>query len=280
MSNIYYHYCSLKTFFEIIKSQNIRLCDSYKMKDREENKLANKILKDEFKEFFDIIKYEDKIYLENFKEQYFNSDLGEFKSHIPYIASFSKESDIQSQWEKYADDERGVAIGFNFNKLGISEVGKKSYFDIYKEDSNGIKYYDYIEYNLEKQKKKIRKLLQEYINGINKNTIKGNLFPLMDLIEALKLTSINFKREKYLSEDEVRIIYIIALDSKNNELEYGFYTKNGQKIKFFELSFKPTKEVIPKIILGSKCKMKENYMELRKYLDKNGLTGTKIISCK
>lgn len=35
----------------------------------------------------------------------------------PYIACFSKEGDVLSQWRSYADDSRGVSIGFDLNKL-------------------------------------------------------------------------------------------------------------------------------------------------------------------
>ncbi len=65
-----------------------------------------------------------------------------------FIACFSKDGDDVSQWERYADIGRGVALGFDASKLDIREVSYeneervlqhiKSNLEKYKDDSVGF----------------------------------------------------------------------------------------------------------------------------------------------
>ena len=113
-NDIFYHYCSVETFKAICENRTMRFGDINMMNDYGESQYgytvfeaaATAILRDDKyksmcsgigKEFFDKV---DEII----------SPM-QLRLH-PVVACFSKEPDVLSQWRAYADNGRGIAIGF------------------------------------------------------------------------------------------------------------------------------------------------------------------------
>ena len=135
MGNIIYHYCNVESFSAIIQNKILWLSSVYNLNDYKEihwikdklsNKLKNSINKNNF------------LLYKAFEELY--------SKQLPnvYIGSFSKGSDLLSQWRAYANDGFGVAIGFN------EEYFKKHKFIHASE----------VLYNEKEQEKTIDKLLE------------------------------------------------------------------------------------------------------------------------
>ena len=119
-----YYYCSLNTFLNILKSKEIYLSDPLKMNDNLEIKW-----------------YLEKLNLEKDHDEGFGNMLQrmrmrsgidftyeELVKHLEdkgqksiYISCFSKTSDLLSQWRAYADDGKGVAIGFDLDMLASTD---------------------------------------------------------------------------------------------------------------------------------------------------------------
>lgn len=153
-----YHYCSTQKASSILSGKSIRLSDITKSND----KLEMSIL---FPEFFDELIlinntfggfdnefiYKDteggmawQLFVKELKNKIMPSlAMGEIST---YVMCFSENGDLLSQWRGYADDARGIVIGFNFesikkyvdNNKQILQLEKVVY--ITKEERKGLIY--------------------------------------------------------------------------------------------------------------------------------------------
>lgn len=105
---IYYHYCSVDTFFNILQTGTIRFGNPLNMNDSAEIVWLLEMVKDfvskegvynSILECWDLIENISKTLLQ--------------EMDCPYIFCLSKDKDVLSQWRSYANDGKGVAIGFD-----------------------------------------------------------------------------------------------------------------------------------------------------------------------
>ena len=119
-----YYYCSLNTFLNILKNKEIYLSDPLKMNDNLEIKWYLERLNEE--------KESDEDYSTILQRMRIRSGVDftceELAKHLEnkgqksiYISCFSKTSDLLSQWRAYADDGKGVAIGFDLDMLASAD---------------------------------------------------------------------------------------------------------------------------------------------------------------
>jgi len=192
--NIIYHYCSLESFMSIIKNNTIRLTNISKSNDSSEicycfdffQNILKKAIKDftrlhtsdeELKSYFNGININNLI-----SRAIFNDSL------IYYVACFSSEANLLSQWRGYADDGNGVAIGFYstlFRTSSPSDTEKLNYgkivYDINNIETDFHNYIidkcDYNEYGARKVSKVIKTnldnlIIEEILNGNTNISIK------------------------------------------------------------------------------------------------------------
>ncbi len=102
--NIGYYYCSLSTFFNIIKNRSVFLSDPLQMNDTDEITWVCK----------NMPKTDDPA-LMHVKEETERASkyIHENGQNNIFIGSYSKGEDILSQWRGYGNDGRGVSIGFD-----------------------------------------------------------------------------------------------------------------------------------------------------------------------
>lgn len=115
-----YYYCSLDTFLNIVKNRQIYLYDPLKMNDSSEIIWHIERLKKEKENHNDFESMCDIMEVITGFEFTFDELISTLKSkgqNSIYISCFSKDSDILSQWRAYADDGKGVCIGFDLDKL-------------------------------------------------------------------------------------------------------------------------------------------------------------------
>ena len=95
MSKLLYHYCSVETFFQIIKNQTLRLTNIQYMNDSEELHYGMDLLGEA----------EDKYKLiDKRSRDYVNI----------YAMCFSEMGDLLSQWRGYGDNAEGLSISLIF----------------------------------------------------------------------------------------------------------------------------------------------------------------------
>ena len=250
MSTIY-HYCDINSFFNIIKSKKIWLSAANNLNDHQEiywfiNKLKNRLLNEKI----------NKNLLENFFEAI------ELSSYVPYICSFSKCGDLLSQWRAYANDGTGVAIGFNYDALGLASTIPTP--GIFLHNSTGI---SEVTYDDKIQEALLDSVIKKAIDVINENT-SNDYEKYIDIIDNINQFACICKNPAFSEEQEVRVIYSPApllssftSQSSNRCISEIKYRVTGNNLtSYVELKF-PLKNIlhpIDNIILGPKCKVKEN----------------------
>jgi Protein of unknown function (DUF2971) len=109
-----YHYCSTSVFYSIVSSKRLRLGAMTLSNDSEEGRQVEKILRESFP---------------NLQSEGARA-LMEFASFWPllrpsFAICFSKVGNLLGQWRAYADDGRGIALGFDRESL-LDAANKRS----------------------------------------------------------------------------------------------------------------------------------------------------------
>lgn len=109
-NQVLYHYCSTETFISIVRNRCIWLSDINTMNDFSEHHWA-------YERFVEAANLErDRLSRRFFDE--LDAVLSETQTNIiPFVSSFSTDGDVLSQWRAYADDGKGVSIGFDAKKI-------------------------------------------------------------------------------------------------------------------------------------------------------------------
>lgn len=262
IEDVYYHYCSIKSFKSIIKSKSIWLTNAKFMNDR----LENKMIEENFDYIIEILKpLKTEIFIDNLIENF-----KQYKNEV-YLFCLSKNPDKLSQWRGYADDGKGVAIGFSM-RLGADVLYRVPFFGD-KDDQLGI---HEVIYEKDKQKEKILRMCDNEVKMKNNYSVDLSL-KLVDL-------SMIFKNKSFKEEEEVRLMFVWddKCESKpENISEFKFRHSKGKIVDYFEFNFDIPEikqfdsKLIPKIFLGPKCEI--TIEEMKKYLSYNNLSGTDVI---
>jgi len=264
--SIIYHYCSMESFFGIFTNKNIRLSNAYKTNDYTElewifSVIENGIVSDFKTEFVSSLRSSYRKWL----EIYFR----------PHIACFSKNGDLLSQWRAYANNGRGVSIGFN----------NKYFESIKKLDNKEFEIFDII-YNYKQQEK----LLKNLFSNIGTNNLKllekffinkgGNhcLDEIMFISALLKYGMI-FKNETFSEEKEVRLIHGFDEIAAEPDI-FEYRVTQDDLISFVEIpiDIKNNHPPIKEIFLGPNCKV--NSGNLRHFLEQKSVISSSEIEIK
>lgn len=260
-----YYYCSLNTFLSIIKNKQIYLSDSLKMNDNLElkwylDRLNNEqftVDKVDYQEsIFDMVKKRSGL---NFTFEELVEILNSKGQKSVYISCFSREPDILSQWRAYAEDGRGVSIGFNLDMLKKADnffVSEVIYTDdvVYGSNESGIE------------------IVADTINIVfSVNKIAGKEEQMEVFLHELIPELIQYKNPSFIEEQEIRLVYCEdmkfekildrngAFREKWNyiELEHDFRTIGSDNItEFVKLDF--CLNAIEEICIGPKCLLSRN----------------------
>jgi len=277
--HIVYHYCSVETFFNIIKYKKLWLSDSEYMNDNKEGIWIDEVVEKTIKDFI------KKTPLEKEKLEALQDEYNKLENYKYYFMSFSKNGDLLSQWRGYADDGFGVAIGFQsgliYDILKIPEqnntVSKnmRAKSDIFQFSSTDIEYKN----NL------IKDIIEKYLtNGTLEDADVDALL--------IKNDAIGCKHYSFEEEKEFRIVYSPDIESQKFEANKHFdnavkklskkdyRVSNNQIIPYYEFDFATDGNslLIPKIILGPKCKLQKN--DIKEFLKSNGFESIRIEDSK
>lgn len=142
-----------------------------------------------------------------------------------FMSCFSEAKDSLSQWRGYGDDGRGIAIGFDINKLNALK-------------NKGV-ILRKITYHPNMQNVIISNALMDY-------AIYGN-DKIEDWINNILPT---FKPIWFKEEEEWRLVYI---PQKENALKLNGYFRSSKLQECFELPFSKEDFSVAQIVLGPKC---------------------------
>jgi hypothetical protein len=250
-NNLIYHYCSLETFYNIVsgngsqlQTANIRLHHSDSMDDSFDNRILD-------------VQINQILESTGMKNKFISA------SNDIYFACFGRTNSNNYLWCNYADNSKGVCIGFNFPYANNNAK--------FKTHDSEFLYIQGIEYINEEN---VKSFVDGYYNKIvslsagnekrimiDENIIR--FFPdwFYDLFKKNHFS----KDIKYKQEDEIRLIYRtnrrkfdihIQNERKPSELsnsKFGLKNVKGEKLltPYFELNIL---DYISNITLGKNCR--------------------------
>lgn len=203
-----YHYTSFSVFYNIIINKELWLGNSAMMNDKSEmidfvRALKNAALEDYPEKKREII-------------QLFEDMTKGIDREYSYVMCFSKLPDNAAQWERYADEAKGVCITFNTDKLG------QLFFKT-------LGYLNEVFYKYDIRKHDAYKLLSEYLyygkceGFASKESWFNNILR----------TAVKYKHNSFISESECRMIVFpeINLIYPNNPIYRVEYKSVRDQIK-------------------------------------------------
>ncbi|EKJ87024.1 Protein of unknown function (DUF2971) [Leptospira meyeri] len=257
---VVYHYCSLDSFTKIIESGKLFLSHHSAMNDLSDTRLFFHLL---YQKAQTIVNQSNREILNDFLH-FFEQNLRDY-----FIACFSKEPDVLSQWNMYGDQGRGVAIGFYTKNLYV-----KPQIPSYTIDSKTLSGIFPIEYISETQDD----LVDDLINLV----LKGFFNDFPPNVERLVLQK---KHRSFNQEEEIRIVEIqdprtnlnpdfVGLRTRYVGDHFNFRIKNNRElIPYRTHQFKSNEDPnyeLESIWLGPENRTKENILYL--FLNKHRIS--------
>ncbi len=274
-----YHYCSVQTFFNIMKNRSIWLSDIGKSNDSLElrwikGRCQYYILKawtDYAKAVSETGELE-KIDFDAFsKVQKQAEELTTAETEKCWVFCLSEKADDLGQWRGYAADGSGIAIGFRkqfFER--IAEEGHTEY------DAPSSVSFDCISYD-----EKEEKALFYDICGLSQITPQMESKEVLRRIRAAVVASLMlapyYKSKKFSEEKEWRLVFstitkdLIAGKTPktefgklfpNNEIQYDYIVRNTEIVSHIAFGDKDMAKYISDIWIGPKCKISSVEMRL------------------
>lgn len=289
---VLYHYCSLSTFKNILDNRSVWLSDIRKSNDSLElGWIMGKCHHYMLEAWVDYVKSVQAergmeiVTLDHFKqfEELCNlaRDYDAEDDTKNWVFCLSEKSDDLGQWRGYADDGRGIAIGFNSALLkNIKFIG-----DAIRSLSINLDF-DRVHYS----KKDIKDFfyLKAGLSNINVNTDPNEAIQYIK--RALGYSYIFaplYKSDKFKDEKEWRIFYSMHLDEleegeipgvpieKNNFSDvltldkYAFAQRDLTLVSHLELGFPKMNRAINSVVIGPKANVSPSDIKL--YLISIGL---------
>lgn len=232
-----YHYCNELVFNKIISTKEIWLSDISKMNDESEYKSGYEIIREELKEFG----------LEDHDLVNEMSDANLNQNFQILIGCFSSNGDIKSQWSEYANQGRGVSIGFNDKNIKKYNVFNRFTENGQQPISSSVNFIK-VNYDEGLLRDHAREIIQGYNN--TQSTIKWKL-----LSRALMYLAISYKDSFFSEENETRAV--VSLEKNINdkyqieqrETNYGDADFHRLKTSYDQF------HSIEEVIIGPKCEL-------------------------
>ena len=280
MSNLIYHYTSLRTLFSIIENQSFWLTDLRSSMDKHEMDYAERMIFEKGKALL-------------------NQDVPKMlPAHNFYSLSCTTYADSYFHFNSYADNCMGVAIGIDPNFLHYGVPNDQCYKLL-----GYHLYFAKVLYDPEEQKQSIEQYIRNHCWAESEiDGLKDSILP--DTYNAFLAV---IKRPEFALEQEVRFIYrqdyggcktvgvplgdekffslddfldVVGLDATSSfdrvkKLKYGYF---GNRIrKYYEFSLKPfgMTNVIKSITIGPRSR--QNIDELKEYLASHNISSIKVL---
>lgn len=216
---VLYHYCSVPTFFSIVNSKSLWLCNGLNMNDEFDSR------------YFEIVATE---WLQQTAEQTEDTDKKLFcemchtallnyciERPVPFVASFSDCGDLLGQWIAYANKGTGVCLGFDTEKLFEYSVDDPLDFlypfnKINKDDILLIN----VEYSKENIERSIGKLFNMFYEIHQSDKDNENSLQNLSLLfcGSIFRDSALYKHNGFQEEHEWRLISHCASSFSNSKL--------------------------------------------------------------
>lgn len=215
-----YHYCSLDTFMKIVENKCIWLTPIDKMNDYAEGNWLTHLVSRICRERVAAGQGDERLF-----DIFIQNISSNINSRLAYIACFSEEPDLLSQWRGYADNGKGVVIAFTTHKLAfslranfMSALPGSGYY-------NGLCRVHYVEHND-----------VDIRNWINQALDSLDVYNYPAIARELSGFALLFKNSAFKEEKEWRI----AIAPERNKLKDCWELRDRSLIQ--KLNFRPTEK--------------------------------------
>lgn len=302
-SQIFYHYTSISSLYEIVKNKTLLLSGVESLNDIEEASYSITDFENDFKTLSSkdtFIKY---LYEQAFlpkKEDFEELATPEIN---PFVFSLSERYDNLAHWDRYADSRRGVCIGFDVTKLFLIPFVAMRFVQL-----------NPIFYSNEKRLEYLNTDLKEKFNKKNKIVEFPEIsFDLFCKDMGYTFISDCYRQMKYFvknncweDEGEIRLAYEDTLTKdtfahmphlqevyenislpnfdelfKQSGLDVLHFMLINNKIRscrFLDISSIWNNGIITEVMLGPKCEQNKRDLEL--FLKDSGLVNVKVSESK
>lgn len=273
---VLYHYCSVETFYSIIKNKSIWLSDISKSNDSKElnwikergytyvlNCMVNYVEAleragklvdapfDKYHEAEKVIKFS----IENETEKC-------------WVFCLSEKVDDLGQWRGYSQDASGIAIGIKTEYL-LNLVGDNRFSDINDEKLH----FDKVSYYKDSDSDAIFNSLLEIERGIEDLSNDEFTIMLKRAVVTALMFSPYYKSDYFKGESEWRLTLSMSCNEIHNgrlpdvrneymSSSYDYSLIKGKLVSHIELIFDNFSEAISSIWLGPKCELSEREVKL------------------
>lgn len=253
-----YHYCNTTAFNSIISTKNIWLTDITKLNDKTEYKAGFDII-------LEILKNKGFEKISTFQDIHTDKLSKDFQI---LVGCFSKEGDAGSQWRSYADESRGISIGFDEELIKMFNLFNRFTENEFQPIGSRV---DFSEVNYDRSdfSKKVTRL-------INMTEKRNDIFKNKIIAFELRRLAATYKDPYFKDEREIRAI--VEIESNRNDKyaldeRFNAYKENAvyHNLKTSYLDSHSIKEVI----IGANCSYTKECVKW--ILHKHGLEGVKIL---
>ena len=299
-NGVVYHYCSVQTMISILSNHTLRTSNIRKSNDYHEVISSIPTFQNAFKGACnDFVKnYPDPTFINlinGFDSDEYIASLIDNDTLTYYCVCFSQEKDLLSQWRGYADDGKGVAIGFNQKFFSeFTDYCQIKYYPIMYDKNSLCKNLKEYFYN---QLVKAYKILDgipsedEYervLFGFFSSMVYNAIFCKDESFKAEKEHRLVFypfgeirnlkKRNKQHDTDAYELFYDRMYELIGHSVKYGkltrkpigFSWRNNSFSSYVDLDFnKYFPYIIPEIVLGPQCNIDD--LDFRMFLLSSGI---------
>lgn len=288
--NVLYHYCSLDTFYNIMKNHSIWLSDVTKSNDSKELVWATRQCKIAVMNHF--LKYIERL---KSKGNFLDAQFIEFRKITDSLESFdlskslkawafclSEKGDNLGQWRGYADDGRGISIGFNTMIFCSKSQKAKEPIDFTQDKI--YSFFDKIEYDtFDLNALLFPEDLKDLSSSCEYSVIEAYFKRL--IVYSVLLAPL-YKSGAFEEESEWRLVYQTSMKVLTNGTipspnalysdepmlemtDYSFTPKNNTLVSHIELKIKDMKSAIASVTIGPKSNLTE--LDVKLFLISLGL---------
>lgn len=263
-----FHYCDVNAFVNIILRKKLWLSATSVLNDYQEIKFVKHAV-------IEAIKAKRTKENEEYLLKFYNIFM--MNSPEPYICCFSSEDDLLSQWRSYANDGRGVSIGFN--RAAMPFQNKQPRLGGTKPEFLGVGEVSY------KTKEVLDKEVADFIDQV----LSFSNLPeptrsemLINAVFHINNESYYTKNNYFSEEKEMRVIHL-PINLTNNEgvhmnggalSELNFRVTGNKITSYYEFDFSQIEQPIVEVVFGPKCEL--NGEQVKFLLDSNGFGKVKL----